>query len=54
METYADHPMDLADASLVVAAESLGTRKVFTVDRHDFETYRARRGHRHYPMEIVS
>lgn len=54
MEVYADHPMDLADASLVVAAESLGTRKVFTVDRKDFETYRVRRGHRHYPMEIVS
>ena len=53
MELYADHPMDLADASLVVAAESLGTRKVFTVDRKHFETYRVRRGHRHYPMEIV-
>jgi hypothetical protein len=53
MELYADHPMDLADASLVVAAESFGTRKVFTVDRNDFETYRVRRGHRHYPMEIV-
>jgi predicted nucleic acid-binding protein len=54
MERYADHPMDLADASLVVAAESLGTRKVFTVDRNDFETYRVRRGHRSYPVEIVS
>lgn len=54
MEMYADHPMDLADASLVVAAESLGTRKVFTLDRRDFDTYRVRRGHRHYPMEIVS
>ena len=53
MELYADHPMDLADASLVVAAESLGTRRVFTVDRKDFETYRVRRGHRNYPMEIV-
>ena len=53
MVLYADHPMDLADASLVVAAEALGTRKVFTVDRRDFETYRVRRGHRHYPMEIV-
>ncbi len=53
MESYADHPMDLADASLVVAAESLGTRKVFTVDRKDFETYRVRRGHRSYPIEIV-
>ena len=53
MELYADHPMDLADASLVVAAESIGTRRVFTVDRRDFETYRVRRGHRNYPMEIV-
>ena len=54
MEVYADHPMDLADASIVVAAELLGTRKVFTLDRNDFETYRVRRGHRYYPMEIVS
>jgi len=53
METYADHPMDLADASLVVAAESLSTKKIFTVDRRDFETYRVRLGHRHYPMEIL-
>ena len=53
MEVYADHPMDLADASLVTAAESLGTRKVFTVDRKDFETYRVRHGHRQYPIEIV-
>jgi len=54
MELYADHPMDLADASLVAAAEALGTRRVFTIDRKDFETYRVRRGHRHYPVEIVS
>jgi predicted nucleic acid-binding protein len=54
MERYADHPMDLADASLVVAAESLSARKVFTIDRKDFETYRIRRGHRTYPFEIVS
>jgi uncharacterized protein len=53
MERYADHPMDLADASLVAAAESMGTRRVFTVDRNDFETYRVRRGHRTYPIEIV-
>ena len=53
MELYADHPMDLADASLVVAAESLGTRRVFTIDRHDFETYTVRRGHRHQAMQIV-
>jgi uncharacterized protein len=54
MELYADHPMDLADASLVTAAEGLGTRRVFTVDRNDFETYRVRRGHRHQSIQIVS
>jgi predicted nucleic acid-binding protein len=54
MELYADHLMDLADASLVTAAEALGTRRVFTIDRNDFETYRVRRGHRHQAMQIVS
>jgi uncharacterized protein len=54
MEVYADHPMDLADASLVAAAEALATRRVFTLDRKDFATYRVRRGHRHYSVEIVS
>ena len=53
MERYSDHPMDLADASLVVAAEALGTRQVFTIDRNDFETYRVRRGYRHHAMQIV-
>lgn len=53
MDTYADHPMDLADASLVVAAELLGTRRIFTLDREDFATYRIRRGHRHYPFELA-
>jgi uncharacterized protein len=53
METYASRPMDLADASIVVAAEQLKTRKVFTIDRNDFQAYRVRRGHRHHPLEIV-
>lgn len=53
MERYGDQPMDLADASLIVAAESLATRRVFTIDRKDFETYRVRRGHRYYPLEVV-
>jgi predicted nucleic acid-binding protein len=44
--------MDLADASLVAAAEALGTRRVFPIDHKDFETYRVRRGYRHYPMDI--
>ena len=54
MESYADRPMDLADASMVAAAEALGTRRVFTIDRNDFETYKVRRGHRNQAMEIVS
>jgi uncharacterized protein len=53
IETYADRPMDLADASLIVAAEELKTCKVFTVDRDDFQTYRVRRGHRHLPVQII-
>jgi predicted nucleic acid-binding protein len=54
MEQYADHPMDLADASLVAAAESLASRRVFTVDRRDFETYRVRQGHRTYHFELLN
>lgn len=53
METNADRPMDLADASLIVAAEELKTCKVFTVDRDDFQRYRVRRGHRHLPVQII-
>ena len=54
MEMYADPPMDLADASLVAAAETLGARTVFTLDRQDFTTYRIRRGHRHVAWVILS
>jgi predicted nucleic acid-binding protein len=41
MAKYADQPMDFADASLVVAAERLHIRKVFTLDHH-FRVYRPR------------
>jgi predicted nucleic acid-binding protein len=44
MDKYADQPMDLADASLVVAGESLRVTRVFTVDRRDFAVYRVRLG----------
>jgi uncharacterized protein len=44
MRKYRDRPMDLADASLVVAAELLRSTEVFTIDRDDFTTYRARIG----------
>jgi uncharacterized protein len=40
MERYADLPMDFADASLVVLAESLREGRILTVDRRDFTVYR--------------
>ena len=54
MVHYADHPMDLADASLVVLAETLKVRRIFTIDRDDFTTYRIKRGHRNLSFEVVS
>ena len=39
MEKYSDTPMDLADASLVAAAEGLGLHRIFTLDS-DFQVYR--------------
>jgi predicted nucleic acid-binding protein len=39
MEKYRDTPMDLADASLVVVAESRSLHRVFTLDSH-FRIYR--------------
>jgi hypothetical protein len=53
MNRYADNPMDLADASLVVAAETLGARKIFTLDRDDFSSYRVLRGRTHEALEIL-
>jgi predicted nucleic acid-binding protein len=40
MEKYADLPMDLADATLVVLAESKKVKKVFTLDHKDFQIYK--------------
>ncbi|MGO9449906.1 MAG: type II toxin-antitoxin system VapC family toxin [Candidatus Binataceae bacterium] len=37
---YHDLPMDLADAALVRVAERERIRRVFTIDRRDFELYR--------------
>lgn len=41
MQKYRDRPMDLADASLVAAAEALNQKTVFTLDS-DFYVYRFR------------
>src|SRR5207249_4828954 len=43
MAAYRDLPMDLADATLVAAAEALELRRVFTLDAH-FRIYRAQGG----------
>jgi hypothetical protein len=40
MHKYRDHPMDLADASLVRLAEERHLRDIFTLDQSDFGTYR--------------
>lgn len=43
MEKYTDTPMDLADASLVVAAETRSITTIFSIDS-DFLVYRLRSG----------
>jgi hypothetical protein len=40
MRKYRDLPMDFADAALVTVAEREGIRRIFTLDRRDFEVYR--------------
>lgn len=45
MHQYRDHPMDLADATLVALAESRGDKTIFTLDAH-FRSYQLR-GRRH-------
>jgi predicted nucleic acid-binding protein len=40
MEKYRDLPMDLADASLVIAAEELGSGRILSTHERDFHAYR--------------
>jgi predicted nucleic acid-binding protein len=40
MKQYADLPMDLADASLLVVAEELDEARILTTDQRDFNIYR--------------
>jgi predicted nucleic acid-binding protein len=49
MRQYHDSPMDLADASLVAAAEGTSVRKLFSLDQH----FRAYRIHGTEAFEIV-
>lgn len=49
MAKYHDSRMDFADASLVIAAEALNDRRIFTFDQH----FRAYLIHDQFPFEIV-
>ena len=40
MIKYLNLPMDLADASLVVLAETIQENRILTTDRRDFTVYR--------------
>jgi predicted nucleic acid-binding protein len=40
LKKYADLPMDLADASLLILTEHLGHGRIFSTDERDFKTYR--------------
>jgi uncharacterized protein len=53
MKRYEDRPMDLADASLVAAAEQLRLTRVFTLDRSDFATYRVRIGRSQRAFRLI-
>lgn len=48
MEKYQALPMDLADASLILLAESLNSGQILSTDKRDFRTYRWKN---HYPFE---
>lgn len=45
MRQYADLPMDLADASLVLLAEHLGHGRILSTDQRDFHSYRWKNHH---------
>ena len=45
MTQYADLPMDLADASLVLLAEEQGEGRIVSTDQRDFHAYRWKNQH---------
>ena len=45
MRQYADLPMDLADASLVLLAEENGEGRIVSTDERDFHAYRWKNQH---------
>lgn len=46
MRKYADTPMDFADATLVLLADTAGVLEILTLDRRGFSTYRTAKGKR--------
>jgi predicted nucleic acid-binding protein len=50
MRKYADRPMQIADASMIWAAEDTGLHQIVTLDRADFAIYRTKTGKR---LEIL-
>ena len=47
---YADLPIDLADASLILLAEELNHGRILSTDQRDFNTYRWKQ---RYPFENI-
>ena len=45
MKKYQNLPMDMADASLVIAAEELQVANILSTDRRDFQAYRWKNHH---------
>lgn len=53
MSLYSDERMDLAEASLIAAAERTDTRLALVLEHRELARYRALRGHRHVPMRTT-
>lgn len=53
MKQYRDQEMDLADASLVAAAEYLQAKKILTLDKKDFTIYKIKKGNHWQHFEII-
>lgn len=54
MRKYEDQRMDYADASLIVVGEAIGVRRVFTLDRKGFETWRGVSGAQFEAVQLDS
>lgn len=50
MEKYTNAPMDYADATLMLLADSLGVQDILTLDRRGFSIYRTKRRR---PLRLV-